>query len=422
MKLSKWFASLLAVVFFLAAANAVVAQAPPVHRHVVIPSSSVSPAVSLGISAHTNLRILVPDAGPIAIKVAPNELPPIAGLFFETPASIACVYRLVRNPLPGCDPDKTTQNPSGGGGAIAIVDAFDNPNAASDLAIFCEIFGLSAPKFTVVYANGTQPPLDPTGGWELEESLDVQWAHAMAPNAQIFLVEAASNFDSDLFPAVQLASQLVAAAGGGEVSMSWGEGEFTQETQYDALFTTPGVVYLASAGDGPGPIWPSTSPNVVSAGGTSISRSTTNGQFILESTWQDAGGGASAVEPRPHFQDRIAFLVGPSRGTPDLAFDANPTTGVWVVDTNLYEGQPGGLFIVGGTSVSAPSLSGIVNSAGSFLPSSQAENREIYEGVFGSNDFRDINYGNCGINISNFATSGWDFCTGVGSNQGLRGK
>src|SRR5208337_3308908 len=194
----KWFASLPAVLFFLATANAVFAQAPPVHRHVVIPQSTLTASSSVGLRAHTNLRIMVPDSGPIALKpiANPSELPPVPGLFFETPASLACIYHLVRNPLPGCDPDKTTQNPFGGSGVIAIVDAYDNP----------------------------------TGGWELEESLDVQYAHAMAPNAQIILVEAASDSFSDLFPAVQLASQLV-ANGSGEVSMGWGSGEFSQETQ-----------------------------------------------------------------------------------------------------------------------------------------------------------------------------------------------
>lgn len=118
--------------------------------------------------------------------------------------------------------------------------------------------------------------------------------------------------------------------------MSFGGGEFTQETQFDAIFTTPSVVYLASSGDAPGTGWPSVSPNVVSAGGTTISRDFDTGRFLLESTWQDAGGGPSLVEPRPHFQDRIARIVGATRGTPDLSFDANPTTSVWVWDSNLF--------------------------------------------------------------------------------------
>jgi kumamolisin len=126
------------------------------------------------------------------------------------------------------------------------------------------------------------------------------------------------------------------------------------------------------------------------------------------------------VEPRPPFQDRIAEIVGDFRGTPDLSFDANPATGVWVLDTNLFQGQPGGWFIVGGTSVSAPSLAGIINAAGKFASSSQAENALIYRHLFGDrDDFRDIAYGTCGLNNGNFAVPGWDFCTGMGSDIGL---
>jgi hypothetical protein len=214
-----------------------------------------------------------------------------------------------------------------------------------------------------------------------------------------------------------------AANGGGEVSMSFGSGEFTQETLFDGIFTTPGVVYLASSGDSPGVEWPSASPNVTSAGGTTLSRDPNSGAFLLENTWQDAGGGPSQVEPRPHFQDRIVEIVGPARGTPDFSFDANPNTGVRVLDTNLFQGQPGGWFIVGGTSVSSPSLAGIINAAGKFQPSSQAENTLIYRHLFADrDDFRDIQFGNCGLNIGNFAGSGWDFCTGIGSDIGLGGK
>jgi hypothetical protein len=92
------------------------------------------------------------------------------------------------------------------------------------------------------------------------------------------------------------------------------------------------------------------------------------------------------------------------------------------VDTNLFRGKPGGFFIVGGTSVSSPALSGIINNAGKFAPSSQAENAIIYHRLAEHEGFRDIVFGNCGINISNFATPGWDFCTGVGSSVGLEGK
>jgi kumamolisin len=421
----RWLILSLGVLSFLGLTQSGAAQAPRMKMHVVVPQSSVAHPGDAGVIAHTNLRLTMPEGGPIAIdpNAQPNELPPLPGVFFETPASLACVYRLVKHPLPGCNPDQTTQTATGGSRAIAIVDAFDDPNAAGDLALFSLIFGLPPADFTVVYASGSQPPLDPTGGWELEESLDIEYAHAMAPGAKLFLVEAASNRGSDLFAAINLASTLVASHGGGEVNMSFSFGEFPQETQYDGLFTTPGVVYFASAGDGPGGEWPATSPNVVAAGGTTISRNSLTGQFLLESTWQDAGGGPSLYEARPHFQDAIAGIVGPARGTPDLSFVANPYTGVWVVDTNLYEGKPGGFFIIGGTSVSSPSLAGIINNAGEFHSSSQAENAEIYRHLFfDRDDFRGILYGNCGVNIGNFATPRWDFCTGIGSSIGLSGK
>jgi subtilase family serine protease len=127
---------------------------------------------------------------------------------------------------------------------------------------------------------------------------------------------------------------------------------------------------------------------------------------------------------RPSFQDLLVEVVGETRGTPDLSFDANPNTGVWVFDGNTFQGSkaPLGWAVVGGTSVSAPSLAGIINAAGKFRASSQAENDEIYGEAGSSRDFRDIESGNCGFNIGSFAKKGWDFCTGVGSDQGLHGK
>jgi kumamolisin len=423
MRSKGWFLSILAVAFSLCSAQVSAAQNKSRRGHVVIPESSVAQAGDNGIMAHTHLRIMMPEGGVFTGNPQPSELPPFPGFFFETPASIACIYRLVPHRIEGCDPNVTTQNPTGGSGAIAVVDAFDTPNAAADLAAFSAQFGLPPADFTVVFASGTQPALDPSGGWELEASLDTQWAHAMAPGAKLFLVEANTNSFVDIFTAVIVAANLVASNGGGEVSMSFGSGEFSRETQVDGIFTTPGVVYIASSGDSPGAEWPSASPNVVSAGGTTLSRDPNTGKFLLENTWQDAGGGPSQVEPRPHFQDRIADIVGDFRGTPDFSFDANPNTGVWVRDTNLFQGKRHHWFVVGGTSVSAPSLAGIINAAGKFAASSQDENALIYRHLSGDHDdFRDIRYGTCGLNIGNFATPGWDFCTGIGSDIGLSGK
>ena len=412
-----------------AASLAQTANQPSHTGHTMTPQSSIALPGDAGVNAHTNVKLWVPESGQFGRAAQPQELPPFAGFFFETPASIACVYHLVNVNAPpfdnSCNPNVTTQNPTGGGGAIALVEAFDDQTAVSDLATFSAQFGLPAANITLVFANGTAPTTvspgpDPTGGSELETSLDIEWAHAMAPNAKIFLVEAKNLGLVNLFNAAILASQLVAQNGGGEVSMSFGTGEFTQETQFDVTFTTPGVVYFASAGDSPGVIYPSASPNVISAGGTTLSRNSTTGAFELENTWQDAGGGPSQVEPRPSFQNGIRNIVGNFRGTPDFSFDSNPNTGVWVFDSNPVFGT--GWFVVGGTSVAAPSLAGIVNAAGRFRKSSQAENTEIYNNLFDPFAFNDIQFGTCGLNIGSFAVFGWDFCTGVGSDRGYFGK
>lgn len=389
--------------------------------HVVTPASSMpQPKDANGhMMANTHLRILAASPKQMTFgeaSVGPQELPPFPGYLYETPASIACVYHLVQVIVPGCNPNVTTGNPTGGSKAIAIVDAFDNPNAATDVAEFDSQFGLPAAKLTVVYAQGTEPGLDPTGGWEVEESLDVQWAHAMAPEAKIFLVEAANNSFANLLAAVTVGSNLVAAAGGGEVSMSWGSGEFAAETTYDTYFKTPKVVYFASSGDSPGVEWPSASPYVVSAGGTSNSRNTTTGELIDQNAWQEAGGGLSAYESRPAFQNGVKYVVGAARGTPDISSDSNPATGVWVFDSNAVPGP--GWYIVGGTSVASPTWAGIVNAANSFAANSQAENWTLYHSGY----LTDITYGNCGVNMSDFTHYGYDLCTGKGTPRTEHGK
>lgn len=407
--------------------------------HIIIPQSSV-PAVQAGqtlktMTAHTNIKIWMP-AGWQPAEVSPprpDEAPPYPGYAFETPASLACVYSLV-TPTTGCNPNSVTKNPTGGKNAIAIVDAYDDPWAGPDLAYFSAQFGLpfTPEQLQVVYQNGVEPPIDSTGGWELEESLDIEYAHAEAPNAVIYLVEANSNYYSDLLPSVKIASNLIlcgktttcpsGSKGTGEVSMSWGGGEFSSETSYDSYFTTPGVVYFASSGDAPGTIWPGTSPHVVSAGGTTLRRNPYTGNFIEERSWEDAGGGPSLYEKIPSYQSVIKSIVGTQRGVPDVSFDANPITGVWVWDSNYLEETGGGWFIVGGTSVSSPNLAGIVNSAGGFAASSNAELTKIYKNLGVATAFTDIKLGDCGPYTGYLAVTGWDPCTGVGSDVGHTGK
>jgi kumamolisin len=385
---------------------------------VIVPQSSIEQLEDIGLRAHTHVLLLQP-----AGSALPQSGPPFSGLIAETPASLACIYRLAAF-VAGCNQDTVTANPTGGFGAIAIVDAYDDPDAATDLANFSKQFGLPAPSFQVVFASGARPPQDSTGGWELEESLDIEWAHAMAPHAKIYLVEAHSNSFTDLFTAVHKANSLVAAAGGGEVSMSWGGGEFSGENSYDSYFTTSGIVYFAAAGDTVGQVeYPSASPNVVSAGGTSISRNANTGNFEAESAWYSTGGGPSAYEPTPSYQSGISGLTG-ARGTPDISFDSDPNTPVWVLDSIPYEGQggPGSWWLVGGTSLACQALAGIVNSAGSKHASTNAELTEIYANMKSTSDFHDITKGICGTYMSYLAQKGYDFCTGVGSDVGKTGK
>jgi kumamolisin len=405
-------------------ASPALAQNDSLRARVIVPKSSVERPEDRGIRAHTNLLVLQPVSGTRPLSgVKPQVGPPFAGYFYETPASIGCLYKLTKF-VKGCNPNTVTANPTGGFGAIAIVDAYDDPDAATDLATFSTQFGLPAATFSVVYASGKKPPQDSTGGWELEESLDIEWAHAMAPSAKIILVEAASTSFTDLFTAESKAAALVNAAGGGEVSNSWGGSEFSGEAANDSLFVESGVVFLASVGDSEGTLYPSTSPNVIAAGGTTISRNPVTGAFQAELAWNVAGGGPSTEEPRPSFQDGIESIVGGARGTPDLSFDSDPNTAVWIVDSIPYMGQggPGAWWTVGGTSVASPSLAGIINATGGKATSSEAELTEIYNNKAVVADFADTIKGSCYFYDGYLAVKGWDFCTGVGSVKGKNGK
>jgi subtilase family serine protease len=390
-----------------------------------VPKSSRELPGDIGHRFHTH--ILIAGSGPVhAFSETPSQsgAPPFPGYFFETPASLACIYNLVHQQSASCNPNVVNTNPAGGAKAIAVVDAYDDPNAASDLANFDTQFGIATANFSVVYASGTKPIVDPTGGWELEASLDIEYAHAMAPNAQLFLVEAASDGTMDLLNAVTVAAGLVAGAGGGEVSNSWGGSEFPGETYMDSVFEKAGVVFFASAGDSPGTEWPSASPNAVAVGGTSTNRNPTTGNLLYEGAWNQSGGGLSEYETRPGYQNSIADIAGSARAVPDVAADANPITPVWVLDTNLYEGEPGGWFTVGGTSLAAPLMAGIVNAAGHFHVSSGDELETIYYNwskalVFG---FNDIKTDNCGPYGGYVSVVGYDFCTGVGSPHAYSGK
>lgn len=370
----------------------------------IVPASGIERPEDVGVRMHTNYLIYAPE-GVVKPEANPGG---------ETPGSLGCVYDLVSSPSSGCTIATATEVPTGGSGVIVIVDAYDYPRAAADLATFSTEFGLPAPNFAVEYATGKKPANGCSSGWNLEESLDIEWAHAMAPNAQIVLMEAASNSDTALYKAVTAANSYISAHGGkGEVSMSWGGSEYSGETAADKYFKESGVVYFASAGDSPGVIYPSASVNVVSAGGTQVDRK--GGKYTKQTAWSDGGGGTSEYESRPSFQSDVSAIVGTHRGTPDLSFDSSGSSPVAVYNSNCY----GGWVEVYGTSVASPSLAGIVNNAGTFHASSNAENTEIYNNMSDTSDFTDITSGSCGTHS---ATKGYDLCTGVGVDKGFTGK
>ncbi len=200
--------------------------------------------------------------------------------------------------------------------------------------------------------------------------------------------------------------------------MSWGGGEFSSESSNDFHFTHPGIVYFGASGDtGGATIYPSASPNVVAAGGTTINRNS-GGAFTSETGWSGSGGGPSKYEPMPSYQSGVSGASTTMRSIPDISFDANPNTGVSVYDSTSCQGLTGWM-VFGGTSVASPSLAGIVNLTGSFSSSTLAELTMIYANRANPADFRDILTGSAG---SNSAAPGYDFVTGVGSCLGTSGK
>jgi hypothetical protein len=257
---------------------------------------------------------------------------------------------------------------NGTGQTIAIVDAYNDPTIQNDLRAFDSNYGLAnPPSLTVMSQTGSTtslPSVDPSSNkssdWEVEESLDVEWAHALAPGAKIVLVEANSSSYADLMTAVQTAANL---PGVSVVSMSWGGGEFSSESAYDSIFKTPtghqGVTFVASTGDNGTPGgFPAYSSNVLAVGGTTLNLSS-SGSYLSESAWSLSGGGISQYETQPAYQRGIVTQTSTNRAIPDVSFDANPNTGVEVYDTFSF-GTSSPWAQIGGTSLSAPAWASVI--------------------------------------------------------------
>ena len=390
-------------------------------------------------------------AGPI-LSINPSHVTTVPGTLADgattppsgvlTPLQIRTAYSMPSINFGGITGDGTGQT-------IGIVDAYDDPNAASDLQAFDAFYGLPDPNFTKLNQQGQPSPLPPVdpygpdsqGSWEVEESLDIEWAHVMAPGANIILFEA----DNDLGNLASLFSTVTAAdntPGVSVISMSFGIPEFAQETQVDSQsFVTPAghtpITWVAAAGDSGAfaqgvlpatiqPIYPGSSPRVVSVGGTSLTVNPNN-TYGSETVWGDGtgsvmdgggGGGISSYETQPSYQAGVVTQSTTRRAYPDVSLDADPATGVAIYDSyDFGNGTPWLDTSIGGTSLAAPLFSGIVAVAdqgrvlaGASTLSGPAQTLpDLYSAP--SSFFHDIVSGNNGYP----ATTGYDLASGLGS-------
>ena len=326
-----------------------------------------------------------------------------------TPAQIQQAYQF----------NQVSFNGSGTGGeTIAIVDAYNDPNIQSDLNTFDTQFSLPSTTVSVVNETGgsSLPAADSTGGWELEESLDVEWAHAMAPGANIMLVEASSADDSDLLAAVSYAAQHANV-----VSMSWGGGEFSGETSYDSYFSKAGVAFVAASGDSGAPIsWPAASPNVLAVGGTTLTLDSSGG-WGSETGWSGSSGGPSAYEPQPSYQAGVV-TTDHDAGHPRRRLRRARRHGLRRLRLVSLRRHQLGWVAVCGTSAGAPQWSAILAIAdqGRAANSQSALNSSSAQQVMdilyqNPGDFHDITSGTSTGNPEYSAGPGYDYVTGLGT-------
>ena len=320
--------------------------------------------------------------------------------------------------------------PSGTGGAgqtVAIVDAYNDPNAAADVAAYRSTFGLpplsactvssggvvspGVPCFTKVSQSGSTSAFPRNNAsWSQEISLDLDMVSAVCPSCNILLVEASSASMTNLGTAVNRA----AALGANEISNSYGGGESSSDLTYDSsYFQHPGVAITASSGDnGYGVEYPAASPYLTAVGGTTLSASSAVARGWTETAWSGAGSGCSAFDPQPAWQASLTSLCS-RRAVADVSADADPNTGVSVYDSYSYQGMSGWL-VFGGTSVASPIVAGVYALAGN---AASIDASYPYAHASALNDVTQGSNGKCG-NVLCTAGVGWDGPTGLGTPNG----
>ncbi len=301
---------------------------------------------------------------------------------------------------------------TGGTGTIAIIDAYADASIESDLSAFDTQFTLApcTAKNGCLEVHKMKSSESANSNWPMETTLDVEWAHAIAPSAKILLIEAPTPSGANLLSAVDYAasrSDVVA------VSMSFGGAEFSDETILDTHFISKnGAVFFASAGDkGSGASWPAASPNVIGVGGTSL-MFTAGGSVAHETAWSGSGGGVSAYEKAPAFQSSYKIpKSGGYRAIPDVSYDADPASGFSVVRLGKW-------YVVGGTSAGAPQWAAIValgsgaSNAHFYADKSSASTRQYFRDITSGTN------GDCGYLCD--ARAHYDYITGLGSPLTVR--
>lgn len=302
--------------------------------------------------------------------------------------------------------DQIASGGDGTGQTIAIVVAYGSANLQSDLDTFNSQYGLASNTVSVVYPSGQ--PTNSDSGWAGETTLDVEWAHAMAPGASIVVVVSPDDSLANMLSAVTYAS-----TNANVVSMSWSTSEFPGQTTYDPAFSVPGVTFVAASGDnGAGAAWPASSTNVLGVGGTSLTYDSNSG-VVSEVAWSGSGGGVSTVETIPSYQ--VGLNINPGRGVPDVSYDGDPYTGVSVYFTDPTSTNAGGWFVFGGTSAGAPQWAALVADRASLgNAGGNSFNAVIYANAHTTNYnaiFNDIVWGWNGYP----ALPGYDLVTGLGT-------
>jgi subtilase family serine protease len=309
---------------------------------------------------------------------------------------------------------KLPSSTAGNGQTVAIVDAYDDPTAESDLAVYRSTYGL--PPCTT--ANGCFRKVDQNGGtnyprkdagWAAEISLDLDMVSAICPNCHLLLVEATSNSFANLGAAENQAVKLGANA----ISNSWG-GSDVADTTYGSYFNHPGTAITASSGDGGyGVEYPASSHYVTAVGGTSL-KPASGSRGWAETAWSGAGSGCSAYNVALDGQASVNTGCG-KRAVADVSAVADPNTGVAVYDTTRYQGLQGWL-VFGGTSASSPIIASVYALAGN---TGSITNNYPYTHATSLFDVTSGSNGTCPTAQWCNARTGWDGPTGLGTPNGV---